>query len=114
MCIRDGAADGVIHAGLRFAPLLHTFGGLTPAAVLAAVEAGLDDGAAAKNDPRFHAPDDQEKPIRGLRCRYPSGIGRGAAHAEEPGDTPSTASFSIVFKYCSSKRFCCWSGRFDV
>jgi adenosine deaminase len=45
--VEDLAADGVVHAELRFAPFLHTFGGLTPASVLAAVEAGLDDGAAA-------------------------------------------------------------------
>ncbi len=43
--VEDLAADGVIHAELRFAPLLHTVGGLTPTAVLAAVEAGLDDAS---------------------------------------------------------------------
>lgn len=40
--VEDLAADGVIHAELRFAPLLHTLGGLTPADVIAAVESGLD------------------------------------------------------------------------
>jgi len=39
----DLAADGVIYAELRFAPLLHTLGGLTAAEVIAAVEQGLDD-----------------------------------------------------------------------
>lgn len=45
--VEDLAADGVIHAELRFAPLLHTHGGLSPAEVIAAVSAGLDDGEAA-------------------------------------------------------------------
>ncbi len=40
--VEDLAADGVIHAELRFAPLLHTLGGLTPAEVIGAVESGLD------------------------------------------------------------------------
>ncbi len=44
--VEDLAADGVVHAELRFAPLLHTSGGLAPHAVLAAVEAGLDDASA--------------------------------------------------------------------
>jgi adenosine deaminase len=42
--VEDLAADGVVHAELRFAPLLHTFGGLDPRQVLEAVTAGLDDG----------------------------------------------------------------------
>ncbi|MEO0491948.1 MAG: adenosine deaminase [Actinomycetota bacterium] len=41
--VEDLAADGVIHAELRFAPLLHTAAGLSPAEVIAAVSAGLDD-----------------------------------------------------------------------
>jgi adenosine deaminase len=40
--VEDLAADGVIHAELRFAPLLHTLGGLAPAEVIAAVEAGFE------------------------------------------------------------------------
>ncbi|MEM9465996.1 MAG: adenosine deaminase [Actinomycetota bacterium] len=44
--VEDLAADGVVHAELRFAPLLHTAGGLTPTAVIEAVTAGLDDAAA--------------------------------------------------------------------
>ncbi|MEM9519124.1 MAG: adenosine deaminase [Actinomycetota bacterium] len=44
--VEDLAADGVIHAELRFAPLLHIAGGLSPREVLAAVSAGLDDGHA--------------------------------------------------------------------
>lgn len=45
--VADLAADGVVHGELRFAPLLHTAGGLSPADVIAAVSAGLDDGQAA-------------------------------------------------------------------
>lgn len=45
--VEDLAADGVIHAELRFAPLLHTLGGLTPAEVVAAVESGLEQAEAA-------------------------------------------------------------------
>ena len=45
--VEDLAADGVIHAELRFAPLLHTTGGLSPHDVLAAVAAGLDEGEAS-------------------------------------------------------------------
>lgn len=39
--VEDLAGDGVIHAELRFAPLLHTQGGLTGDQVLRAVEAGV-------------------------------------------------------------------------
>lgn len=41
--VEDLAADGVIHAEFRFAPLLHTATGMTPAEVIAAVSAGLDE-----------------------------------------------------------------------
>jgi len=40
--VEDLAADGVVHAEFRFAPRLHTAGGLTPAAAIEAVAAGLD------------------------------------------------------------------------
>jgi len=39
----DLAADGVIHAELRFAPLAHTIGGLSGSDVLSAVSDGFDD-----------------------------------------------------------------------
>lgn len=39
----DLAADGVVHAELRFAPLNHVAGGLTPDEVMAAVVSGLAD-----------------------------------------------------------------------
>jgi|GEM_PF-262903 len=45
--VEDLAEEGVIHAELRFAPLLHTVGGLSPMQVLEAVSAGLDDGERA-------------------------------------------------------------------
>ncbi|HAI64450.1 MAG TPA: adenosine deaminase, partial [Acidimicrobiaceae bacterium] len=41
--VEDLAVDGVIHAEFRFAPLLHTATGMTPAEVIAAVSAGLDE-----------------------------------------------------------------------
>jgi len=44
--VEDLAADGVVHAELRFAPLLHTLGGLTADEVIGAVEAGCDDAEA--------------------------------------------------------------------
>ena len=44
--VEDLAADGVIHAELRFAPLNHVAGGLSPEEVMAAVHAGLDDADA--------------------------------------------------------------------
>jgi adenosine deaminase len=45
--VEDLAADGVVYAELRFAPLNHLEGGLTPDDVLAAVTAGLAEGEAA-------------------------------------------------------------------
>jgi adenosine deaminase len=42
--VLDLAADGVVHAELRYAPELCTNGGLTPEAVVEAVQAGLDRG----------------------------------------------------------------------
>ena len=45
--VEDLAADGVVHAELRFAPLLHTLGGLSPAEVIAAVESGLEAAEAS-------------------------------------------------------------------
>lgn len=50
--VEDLAVDGVVHAELRFAPLLHTRGGLAPDAVLDAVVTGLDDAASAGLDAR--------------------------------------------------------------
>ena len=45
--VEDLVADGVIHAEFRFAPLLHTAGGLSATEVIAAVSAGLDEAHAA-------------------------------------------------------------------
>jgi adenosine deaminase len=45
--VEDLAADGVVYAELRFAPLNHTAQGLRPNEVLAAVTAGLAEGEAA-------------------------------------------------------------------
>ena len=45
--VEDLAADGAVYAELRFAPLNHLRGGLSPDAVLAAVAAGLEEGEAA-------------------------------------------------------------------
>jgi len=42
--IADMAADGVIHAEIRFAPVYHTANGLTQDEVVAAVIAGLEEG----------------------------------------------------------------------
>ncbi len=42
--LEDLAADGVIYAELRFAPLLHTVGGLSPNGAIAAVQRGLVAG----------------------------------------------------------------------
>ncbi len=50
--VEDLSADGVIHAEIRFAPLLHTAGGLGPDAVLGAVAAGFGDAASADIDVR--------------------------------------------------------------
>lgn len=44
--VEDLAADGVIHAELRFAPMLHTLQGLTALQVIEAVDAGLAEAAA--------------------------------------------------------------------
>ena len=43
--VDDLAADGVVHAELRFAPLAHTSGDLDGDAVIAAVLAGLEEGS---------------------------------------------------------------------
>jgi adenosine deaminase len=43
--VDDLAADGVIHAELRFAPLAHTNGDLDPDGVIAAALAGIDDAS---------------------------------------------------------------------
>ncbi|MEM7142873.1 MAG: adenosine deaminase [Actinomycetota bacterium] len=51
--VEDLAADGVVHAELRFAPLNHVAGGLTPDEVMAAVHAGLEDAAASGCDARL-------------------------------------------------------------
>ena len=45
--VEDLAADGVVHAELRFAPMLHTAGELSPVEVIAAVSAGLDEAHTA-------------------------------------------------------------------
>ena len=42
--VLDLAADGVVYAEIRFAPMLHREGGLTPSQVVDAVLAGLDMG----------------------------------------------------------------------
>ncbi len=44
--VEDLAADGVVHAELRFAPMLHTLQGMTPAQAIEAVDAGLREAAA--------------------------------------------------------------------
>lgn len=44
--VEDLAADGVIHAELRFAPMLHTLRGLTPVQAIEAVDSGLARAAA--------------------------------------------------------------------
>ncbi|MEZ5165942.1 MAG: hypothetical protein R2695_05415 [Acidimicrobiales bacterium] len=51
--VEDLAADGVIHAELRFAPLNHVAGALDPDDVMAAVVAGIDDAAACGCDARL-------------------------------------------------------------
>ena len=45
--VEDLAADGVIYAELRFAPMLHTLGGMTPVEAIEAVDAGLGGALAA-------------------------------------------------------------------
>ena len=44
--VEDLAADGVVHAEFRFAPLLHTAGGLSPVEAIEAVSAGFNAAAA--------------------------------------------------------------------
>ncbi|MDW3219272.1 MAG: adenosine deaminase [Acidimicrobiales bacterium] len=51
--VEDLAADGVVHAELRFAPLNHVAGGLTADEVMAAVHAGIDDAADLGCDARL-------------------------------------------------------------
>lgn len=51
--VEDLAADGVIHAELRFAPFNHVAGGLTPTAVMRAVHAGLDEANGLGCDARI-------------------------------------------------------------
>jgi adenosine deaminase len=46
-CAEDLAADGVVYAEVRFAPELHTEGGLTLDEIVDAVAAGFDRGSAA-------------------------------------------------------------------
>jgi len=46
-CVTDLAADGVVYAEVRFAPELHTEGGLELDAVVEAVLSGFESGAAA-------------------------------------------------------------------
>jgi adenosine deaminase len=48
-CVEDLAADGVVHAELRYAPELSTSGGLTCDEVLAAMDAGARAGAAGRD-----------------------------------------------------------------
>jgi adenosine deaminase len=49
--VEDLAADGVVLAEIRFAPLLHTAGGLSPYAVVNAVMKGLEEGSDATGLP---------------------------------------------------------------
>lgn len=51
--VEDLAADGVVHAELRFAPLNHVAGGLTADEVMAAVHAGIDDAGDLGCDARL-------------------------------------------------------------
>jgi adenosine deaminase len=51
--IEDLAADGVIHAELRFAPLNHTAGGLRADEVMAAVHEGIDESCSVGCDTRL-------------------------------------------------------------
>lgn len=50
--VEDLAADGVVHAELRFAPLNHLHGGLSPDQVMAAVHAGMADADGSGCDAR--------------------------------------------------------------
>jgi adenosine deaminase len=49
--VEDLAADGVVLAEIRFAPLLHTAQGMLPHAVVAAVVKGLEQGSEATGVP---------------------------------------------------------------
>lgn len=49
--VEDLAADGVVLAEIRFAPLLHTAKGLHPQAVISAVVKGLEEGSEATGVP---------------------------------------------------------------
>ncbi len=46
-CVEDLAADGVVYAEVRYAPEQHGRSGLTPDDVVAAVQAGIEEGVAA-------------------------------------------------------------------
>src|SRR6476660_10568759 len=46
-CVEDLAADGVVYAEVRYAPEQHVQQGLTLDEVVAAVQAGFDEGVAA-------------------------------------------------------------------
>jgi adenosine deaminase len=46
-CVEDLAADGVVYAEVRYAPEQHVTRGLSLDAVVAAVQAGIDEGVAA-------------------------------------------------------------------
>ncbi|WP_028653918.1 adenosine deaminase [Nocardioides sp. J54] len=46
-CVEDLAADGVVYAEIRYAPELHVEGGLELDQVVAAVQAGFEEGMAA-------------------------------------------------------------------
>lgn len=48
--VEDLAADGVVLAELRFAPLLHLSQGLSPQDAIDAVSAGIRDGVEASNE----------------------------------------------------------------
>lgn len=51
--VEDLAADGVIHAEVRFAPFNHVAGGLQPDEVMAAVHSGIDDAVDSGCDVRL-------------------------------------------------------------
>ena len=46
-CVEDLAADGVVYAEVRYAPEQHVESGLTLDEVVAAVQAGFEEGMAA-------------------------------------------------------------------
>ena len=64
--VEDLAADGVVHAEFRFAPLLHTAAGMTPAEVIAAVSAGLDEAHRTTGSTRASSPHDARPAPRHL------------------------------------------------